>query len=148
MKVKAAIFVVSIVTLANTCCKEEGPKLNSIIGEWSIERIDSIRSVSGLPFNAFVVSTIPWMGKIEFSDDSSGRFVPVIQYITDTVSEFIWSHNKITNQISFDFTNGNTFAFIKSQLSDTLELYLKSYRPNQAIGVIWFYYFKLAKNQE
>jgi len=88
------------------------------------------------------------MGKIEFSDDSSGRFVPVIQYITDTVSEFIWSHNKITNQISFDFTNGNTFAFIKSQLSDTLELYLKSYRPNQAIGVIWFYYFKLAKNQE
>ena len=145
MKIRTKTFALVLLIILCSCCKEDVPVQNSIFGDWSIVQIDSVRVVTGLYFNANHLSTIPWKGQINFSRDSSGRFLPAIPFLTDTVAEFTWSHNKILNQIFFDSKIGKTYAIIKYQVADTLEFYLKSFKPGQGVGISWFCYLKLTK---
>ncbi len=145
MNFKNAILPVFLAVSLLSCSKDEIAKTNSFIGEWNILQIDSVRSLSDAPFNAYHICTIPWTGKIIFKEDSSGHFRPVIPFISDTVETFTWSHNKIINQILFTSSMKPTYAIIKYQVADTMEIYLRGFIPSKGIGVVRMYYLKIAK---
>jgi hypothetical protein len=145
MNFKNAILPVFLALSLLSCSKDDIPQPNSIIGKWNIVQIDSVRSLSDAPFNAYHISTIPWTGKIAFNKDSSGQFLPAIPFIADTVLAFTWSHNKITNRIIFNSSIGQTYAIVKYQVADTLEIYLRGFIPSQGIGVVRMYYLKITK---
>ena len=52
----------------------------------------------------------------------------------------------MTNRIEFTFSNGQTYAHIKKQTMNQLEIILRKYFNDQPwIGVEWFYLMTLEK---
>jgi hypothetical protein len=140
------IAMIWLIFLAG-CCKETIPdptyETYTITGHWNIDQIDSCRALGGMYFNPYHLATLNWTGCMVFNQDSTGFFEPAIPFITDTVTHFTWSNNKLLNRIEFVLPIWETYAMVKYQVKDTLEYYLYKPMPSGGIGVAHFYYFKL-----
>jgi len=144
MNLKKAILPVLLAMNLFSCSKDDIPQPNTIIGNWKIDQIDVVRAIPGMPiFCPDHLRTMPWTGNLIFDTDSSGQFLPAVPFDTDTVSSFTWSHDKRKNWLFFETSNVLTYAIVKYQVADTLELYLRGFKSN--IGAIRMYYLKLTK---
>jgi hypothetical protein len=138
LKILLIVFVLAI-----SCCKEEIPGPNSLVGRWYFTEIDSCALRLDTVFR--VLKVFPDSGWIEFYKDSTGRFDNPPRFITRGLVNFRWVHYPERNQIDFNFFNGNTSGVFNLPIGDTTGFFLRDYLgPTEAI-LPKLYYFKIFK---
>jgi hypothetical protein len=145
---KKVMVLCLVFMLLNSCCKEIAPAPPySLIGKWDIAAVDSLRMVEGVYQDLYgYIATLPVSGYVEFKPDSSGSFNQPIRRMVGTDNDFTWHHSALWGRIEFRFNDSEeTNGIIFSQLKDTVQLYFADYLNRTPIGVAWFYYVKLVK---
>lgn len=136
-------FILIIFLLSISCCKEtvtyEG---NTFIGKWLVGQIDSTSNISS---SFRIVYHYDQTDTLVFNSDSTGVFSIGLHSLSRGFRSFSWSHDRLYNMLNFDFENGSTEAYIKSQLRNTIELYIWDYMHPSYIGARRAYYLKLEK---
>ncbi|TSA37401.1 MAG: hypothetical protein D4R64_05775 [Porphyromonadaceae bacterium] len=145
---KKIVFIIFGI-LFYSCCKEEIPTSNPLIGQWNIFRVDSGYSPS-IPKEWFhFIRQLEYTGSFEFKNDSTGYLTGSIINITDNESKFIWAYDTTylpSIWIPFAFLSGESLAMIDTINSDTLVLYFPDFifQPN-VLGINYYYHIQLVK---
>ncbi len=149
MKIKRVLLILPLIITGFICCSKDPvyPEGYSIIGRWNIVELDSGR-MPDIPSSMYIMAaTLSDTGTVVFNRDSTGHFVTPIRTMTGGIPDFIWSHDKLQGLIDFTLSNGTSFAWVQSQLQDSLDILFADYLERKYIGSRQYYHLKLVKQQ-
>jgi hypothetical protein len=139
-------FYLLLIFILFSCCKDDIPNPNPIVGDWTVAQVDSGSSPSD-PRKWFTShGLLNYTGTFEFREDSFGCLKGTILNISGNQSKFIWDYDASfpkTKVIDFAFLNGTTFAWVGSVNSDSLDFYFKYYFYQSMGGVAYYYHIQL-----
>ena len=149
MKSKSILLILPLIIIGLSGCNKDTvyPEGYSIIGRWNLVELNSGRMPT-IPWSMYIMSaTLPNTGTIVFNQDSTGHFVKPIRAITGGILDFNWSHDKLRGLIDFTLSNGTSFAWVQSQLRDSMDLLFVDYLRRQYIGSQQYYHMELVKQK-
>lgn len=145
---KKIVFIIFGILLYS-CCKEDIPPSNPLIGQWNIFRVDSGSGLDNPKKWFHFIRQLEYTGSFEFKNDSTGYLTGSIKNITDNESRFIQAYDTTylpSIWIPFAFLNGEAFAMLDTIDSDTLSFYFPDYLLDPHVfGVIYYYHIQLVK---
>ena len=131
-----AILIV-VIALLSSCCKDDAESYAFLIGNWSIERIDSC--IYAEYYDSFaVVREIPGNGTFTFSPDRTGEVHTTLTGLSGTENAFIWDYNAETKMIDFNFQRGTTVGLILESNNQELNFYFREYLTQPHFNTRWY----------